>query len=456
MSWGLTNAFLPTAQVSFVDEKELASAPSFRPLIWVKVWKIQVPFFFKTFQRTASHLPVLPIPNTPPGKAIVLKWTGFDLKPKDFVGMTTFMSAKNVNEMNEALSRIGIPSWNFNFADDRGNIGYRAIGRIYRPDHKNAFAIPTRTLSEVETNSEFSHPLTPDEMPHLLNPTRGFIANGNNTHWPQNAPFSSGRAPYAGFRAFRIEELLKSTPQHDLESNRKIQCDVETMDARFLLPKLLSQLKKSADFSEQEKSALALLKSWDYQTPVECQACGIYRAWVNAIYSTEKLNIQSLYRILERTEQPDQQQRYPQFPQLQERINTAFVETVADLTHQGTQPFPKWGKIHLNFFRHLAGPQFEKTDPLGTSGDEFTVNPGTENDPEHPFEHTDGASQRLVVQMTSPPQVYAVLPGTNLDVPTTSLTQQDSPWLDWAQCRLVKKNFPVDWATVRSKTKLEL
>jgi acyl-homoserine lactone acylase PvdQ len=96
VSWGLTNAFLPAAKVTFVAEKELEQAKTFRPLIWVKVWKFKLPFFFKSYQRTATQLPVLPIPNIPEGKAVVLRWTGFDLTAKDFTGLLNFMRSKSV------------------------------------------------------------------------------------------------------------------------------------------------------------------------------------------------------------------------------------------------------------------------------------------------------------------------------------------------------------------------
>jgi penicillin amidase len=350
--------------------------------------------------------------------------------------------------MDGYLAQTGLPSWNFSFADDQGSIGYRATGRIFRPAQRNNFSILTQTLAEVENDPEFSAPLTSDEMPHLLNPDRGYIATANNNHWPLEAPLQSGRAPYTGFRAFRIEELLQATPQHDLESNRKIQCDVQAVDARFLVPQLITNLASAApfQFNEKETSALNLLKSWNFETDVQCVACGIYRAWVNILYTTQKLNSMSLFRTLNSNPSPE----------WKNQLVSAFQESVAQLTNKGKKPFPKWGELHLNYFRHLADPEFQKIAPIGTPGDEHTVNPGSENNKENPFEHTDGASQRLIVEMTSPPRVYSILPGTNVDLPAQDLNDPHSPWQDWAQCRMKKRNFPVDWTTLPAKTTFKL
>ncbi|MEO5969213.1 MAG: penicillin acylase family protein [Bdellovibrionia bacterium] len=448
VSWGLTNSFLPAAKVTFVAEKELEQAKTFRPLIWVKVWKFKIPFFFKSFQRTATQLPVLPIPNIPSGKAVVLRWTGFDLKAKDFAGLLGFMRSQNVREMDNYLAQTGVPSWNFNFADDQGSIGYRAIGRIFRPTKGNAFSVLDKTLAEVENNPEFSQPLTREEMPHVLNPDRGFVVTANNTHWPAGAPLSSGRAPKSAFRAFRIEELLKASPQHDLESNQKIQCDVQAVDARFILPKLLTTLAIVAPsgLSEKETSAIGLLKAWNFETDVNCVACGIFRSWVGTLYSTQKLDSASLYRMLNGNTTSE----------WKSKLVSTFQESIAQLTNKGKREFPKWGELHLNYFRHLADPEYAKVPPLGTPGDENTVNPGSGFTDENPFEHTDGASQRLLVEMTSPPTVYSILPGMNADLPVKDFSDPSSPWQDWAGCRMKKRNFPVDWSKLTSQTHLVL
>src|SRR5690606_23020017 len=134
---------------------------------------------------------------------------------------------------------------NIAFADTQGRIGFRATGRIPRRTAPPPFGIPT--VSPEET--VFRSFLTNDEVPHLLSPRRGWLATANNRHWPAGAGLIAGRGYSDGFRATRIEELINGTRKHDLASMRKIQCDVQAVDARYLLPDLLGALgnAKSAD-----------------------------------------------------------------------------------------------------------------------------------------------------------------------------------------------------------------
>lgn len=78
-------------------------------------------------------------------------------------------------------------------------------------------------------------------MPRLLEPARGWIATANQAHSAGDG-FAGAQSQWFG--AFRIEELLKSTKRADFESMKRIQCDVQAVDARFLLPRLLELLEK--------------------------------------------------------------------------------------------------------------------------------------------------------------------------------------------------------------------
>ena len=82
VSWGVTNSYLPVARLSMVSESELKDSKENRTWIWFKLWKFKLPYFFKTLRRTAGGLPILPLSDSY-GKAVVLRWTGFDFGPKD-------------------------------------------------------------------------------------------------------------------------------------------------------------------------------------------------------------------------------------------------------------------------------------------------------------------------------------------------------------------------------------
>jgi len=444
VSWGLTTSYLPASRAYFVPEEDLKEAKTVRPFIWVKVWKFKLPFFFKSIRVTPSGLPVLPIPGAPKNHAIVLQWTGFSLKPTDFLQIPKMISTRSVQEMDQVLASFYFPSWNFVFADVQGSIGYRAVGRIPRFDHNenvNQPGIETKRLSEVENNPEFLNPLSPDEMPHLINPKRSYIASANNLQWPDDGKFSLGTTQAPSFRSFRIEERLQKQPQN-LKSAQEIQCDLQAVDARFILPLLLSALPKS-DSSQTQSKALELLKAWDYETNLECKACAVFRYWINGIYTELGANPESLYRML-KDPSPT--------PELRKAVKDQFQKAIDTLTKKGSRDFPKWGAFHASLFRNPADPELfarqsnEKGVP--TPGDDHTVDVGLSFPNMDSLEQVVGASHRLIVEMSTPPQVYSALSGPNTDLETRNLTDPNSPWQKWSRCEFQKQNFPIDWNQV--------
>ena len=456
VSWGLTNSFLPAARISLVNEKELTKVDKIWPVIWVRLWKFKLPFFFKSFRRVTPQVPILPLPNSPSGQAYVLRWTGFDLSARDFEGLPDLMKAASAKEANAALSKIGVPSWNYVFADDRGQVGYRSVGRISRYSSPVSWGVPQETVEQVIHSDAFAHPLSAEEMPHILNPARGYVVTANNRQWMDDSVLSAGRAQHSSFRAFRIEELLSQNKRQGFEEIRTIQCDIQSVDARFILPKLLKVLvaDKPSLGDEMRLRAIEELKAWNYEADLECVACGIYRRWIDHLLEQESLDLTGLYRKLTRRASEDVLE-YKYEPLFQKSILDSFSAALEDLDGLEDDSFPKWGSIHLGFFSHLAGNQFFPVSPMGTPGDDHSVNPGTSNWKGDFFEHTDGASERLIVEMSQPPQVYSIVPGPNRDLKARDLADPESDRQKWLHCQYQKRNFPVDWTHVQSQTVIQ-
>jgi len=513
VSWGLTNSFVPVAKVTYVPVQDLTHAKAFRPWIWVRLWNLKLPFFFKSFQRTESGLPILPL-AAPDGTAIVLRWTGFDLSAKDISGLMEIEKIHNVIEADHLLSTIRVPSWNFVFADDNGHIGYRTNGRTPRYNKEPALGIGQESLSQLESSVAFSNPLTADEMPHVLNPKRGYVVTANNRQWPSNSRYSLGNAQSQGLRAFRIEELIRALGPGgsggqskkgglgsrsggqtggqigglDLASNQRIQCDIQAVDARFLLPKLLAVLDASRgsnqdsvhasghdsghdSISAMNQPAIQALRDWNFETDVNCKACALYRRWVERIYSDQTLNEVSLYKKLsEESGSPESpgsegSRRSSSSPGSQGSMGSpgfneknldfkksvlkAFEMALEDIGYSKTHQLPAWGSVHLNAFHHLAGNSYFEVKPISTPGDAQSVNPGNMEWNGQTFDHTAGASQRLIVEMSKPPKIYLVLAGSNMDDnERPDISKEGSDWNNWLNCKIRQQEFPVDWSKV--------
>ncbi|MBY0472413.1 penicillin acylase family protein [bacterium] len=452
VAWGPTNAYIDVADVFSVPESEVAGQKSIRPTIWFKLWgPIQIPFVFKTFTRTEEGWPVLPLSDSDvPWKekkhALVLRWTGFDLTAKDFEHFFDIMRASTVEDMSDRVSLVGIPSWNFVFADTQGHIGYRLVGRVPKRGSDN-YGVPSLTsLKQIPTWPLLNH----FELPHVTNPHRGFVVGANNRQWPSDSAFLGGRSYRTSLRAFRIEELLEKTPKHDLKSIQKIQCDQQAVDARFLLPLLTDAVKEKVakNGNSSELSALKELETWDLDTSTRCKACPIYRRWTHRIDLALGLEENALYRSLSN----------PHLPELVDSIYKEYVEAIADVGWVSRENSKTWGDLHVNFFRHLSTlPAFDVKDPLPTSGDENTVNPGSADwDAQNKrYEQESGASHRLIVEMSNPVKVYLTTTGLNQDLKERDLNKAGSPWSQWNKCEYMQLHFPLNWDQV-SLTKFSL
>lgn len=430
VAWGLTNAYINTAGAAFIKNMPAKELKTIWPLVWFKFGFLKLPFFFKSFERTINGFPVLPL-EIKDKRRLVLRWSGFYLKATDFSVLLKLKSVQNVEDANNVLSKINIPAWNYVFADYKGDIGYRVVGNAFKYTEKPPFGA---ALSDW---SEYIHPLflDPNERPHLLKPKlRDYIYTANHRHWPSDAAFHGGQAYTLSFRGFRIHELLKNQI-HDIESFKNIQCDSQAVDARFFVPLLLNFLKNELKTNQNNlvKKSYELLSAWDYQTNLDCVACGLYRRWIDLLNFEWKTTEQATYRILSKHNN-----------QLQKDILKTLNQALNDTN------FKPWGELHLNHFKHLSTQdgQKEKSDwqfapEISTIGDTFSVNPGTSkwNDERKIYDHYSGASMRMIIEMDkNKAKVFLSLPGKNKNydqVPNIN----DHQWQDWASCQYQEVEF---------------
>lgn len=479
VSWGLTNSFLPVAKIALVPESELAHVPETRPWIWFKFAGFRVPFFFKTFKKTQEGLPILPVPG-PAGSALVLHWTGFDLKPDDLMGFYGLMKVKSVKEADHQLGRAGVPSWNFVFADVNGGIGYRTVGRTPRlPKIRAKAQVPHPVSQEVSSEAQgiqdsftdlelkeaFGNPLSADEMPHLLRPKRNFVVTANNKQWPDDSIWNGGKAQLAGFRGFRIEELIQDRPKHNLESIRKIQCDIQAVDARFLLPHLMKWMEADGSarkITTVDRKGFQLLKAWNYETDVDCTVCGLYRRWIDHLLDATQLTIRELYQIVQHSPEKyvgsaPEEGRTADHHSFSDWIWLSFRDAQQDVQLTEDTVPQVWGKFHASYFDHLGGVDLFSRDrvvnSVPTPGDSFSVNLADADWDGKVLRNAAGPSERLIVEMSKPPKVYMVLAGPNQDLPAPDFSQPASPWQKWVRCEQQQLSYPFNWVERSQKVR---
>ncbi len=415
VAWGLTNSYLSVGRAQAIPAEQIdPGRERVRPVLAFRIGGLVLPFFFRTSDWTTlpggARRPLLPI-QAPAGQEWVLHWSGLDLTGKRIEAFLELMEVGSVDAMDEVLSRVELPAFNFVFADTRGKIAYRAFGRV-----PNWGGDPTESVPE-------------ERMPQLKNPARGWIATANNRHFQDDARQAPlGHAYATSLRANRIHELLQARPRHDLDSIRRAQCDVEVVDARFALPQLAERLGHPLEAVGQ--------------ATLDCVRCGHYRSWMEALLREFDGSFSYFYRVISGMEQRED---WSANEEIEKALEMARKDEERD-----RKP---WGELHRAPFDRLSGaiPSGPR-EALPTPGDEHTVNPGSlrANEPgaAYPWRHTAGASQRLVVELTSPPRIHKILAGPNDGSASDDLLAEGGAYRAWRDCELKEQKFPLDWTQV--------
>ena len=115
-----------------------------------------------------------------------------------------------------------------------------------------------------------------EELPEVTDPECGYVITANNRIVGDEYPHHITSDWLDGFRAKRIEEMLKATEKHDLESFEAIQND------NFSLPgvEAAARLSRLHPRGQRERSAIERLRSWDGCLDPETIAGTIYQAFL--------------------------------------------------------------------------------------------------------------------------------------------------------------------------------
>ncbi len=436
VAWGLTNGYSNSADLVIIREnadhtfnigKKKYKIEKFTPVVWVKVEAFYLPIFWKSFERSEIG-PILPFKG-PKGEKLLLRWTGYHIATAPLKTSLQMLSVSSAKELDEVLKGWTLPNWNYVFADDKGNIGYRQVGLIAK-----RLAGRRGFLDPKNPKERWQGFLSPDEMPHLFNPKRGFIATANNRAFPSNYPFFLGYAYTVAHRAHRIEELIAQLKPHTLQTMQKIQLDTLSPDAVILLPHLLAILDK-IDLSKESpafKEALSILKRWKKTSHRHEVAPTIFRVWYNfldkELFLKDKITPGTIgiFRVLTGKIRSGSSKKLPEI------IRETLQKTIAKLTEDLGKDLKKWrwGRYHKMHFQFLLQPYPHwQPKPQPKDGDDASVNPAACWG-KGPFEVKVGASYRLVVELSQPIRSFGVLAGKITDKNPTQLSRDQKLWLD--------------------------
>jgi penicillin amidase len=336
--------------------------------------------------KFTRHGPVL-WEDTATHRALSLRWVGAEPGTAGYMASLTLDRVQNWREFEEAMKRWKLPTHNIVYADVEGNIGEHSVGLApIRKNFTGTMPVPG------DAGYEWSGWIPVPELPHELNPARGFVVTANQRMTPENFPYNVGYEWVEPYRANRVKEVLSQTAnsghKFTREDMERLQADVTSLPARELLQLLASAARNSDDPAAQ------MLLRWNAALDRESPAAAVYELWQTEIekqmlhhlapenaWKTLQRNL-SLTVILNSLEHPDQETfgAQPQAARDQLLLDTlkTAVEKLKSL--QGSEPsYWSWGRLHTVTFHHplellIDAKPLLDIGPLPRPGDSYTVN----------------------------------------------------------------------------------
>ncbi len=259
-----------------------------------------------------------------PVAAVSVQYTGFSAT-RELDTFRLWNESRNLRNFQRGLQFFDFGSQNWVYADVYGNMAYFASAEMpIRKDLQAGRPAPGTiegvfppgvpippwflrdgTSGEHEWLGKQNHYpgqaipyeiLAPDEMPHTINPPKGYFVNANNDpagttldNNPLNQLRKGGQGIYylnpsyaGGFRAgtitLRLRETLRDKGEASLEDMQRIQADVTLLDARYFVPLILQAWERAsadgagealADSADDDRlrEAVGRLADWDFSTP---------------------------------------------------------------------------------------------------------------------------------------------------------------------------------------------
>lgn len=223
--------------------------------------------------RFTRHGPVV---QEAAGKAYSVRnvWTEPGGAP--YLASLGVMRARDWDSYRHALKGWGTPSLNHLYADTAGTIGWQTVGTApIRPNWNGLVPMPG------DGRYEWQGQLTLDQLPHAVNPARGFLATANENNIPEGwDPIAQEMIGYEwsdASRAERIHAVLDADTAHSLEAAGRLQNDVWSASAARMVA-VLAQARIGA----AGEAAAGILRDWDCVLTADSAPGLLHEVWMTS------------------------------------------------------------------------------------------------------------------------------------------------------------------------------
>jgi acyl-homoserine-lactone acylase len=190
--------------------------------------------------------------------------------------------ATNRDEWLAAMRLQALPSINYIYADEKGNIGYVYNGLFpVRAEGRDWTQVQPGDRSDLVWQGYLPF----DRVPQVWNPHSGYVFNSNNTPFEatgtEDALKPGDFSPTMGIqtdmtnRAYRAQETFGADAAITGEAFRAYKFDITYSDRSDLAREIAEVIKVDPGSDHDLGSAQALLKNWDRRTNVSSRATAL-------------------------------------------------------------------------------------------------------------------------------------------------------------------------------------
>jgi len=202
---------------------------------------------------------------------LALRWITLDAATA-FAGMYRLDQVNSGPDLVRELAGHTSPASNLVWADRHGSIGYKLIGRLPR----RRGGCPDLPKPGWGGDFEWEGTIPYEELPEVIDPASGFLITANNRIVGDSYPHHITSDWLDGFRAARIEQMLRAKEKHDLDDFAEMQSDTLSLPG-LEVARRLGRLRPAA---QRESSAIERLRSWDGRLDPDTIAGTIYQAFL--------------------------------------------------------------------------------------------------------------------------------------------------------------------------------
>lgn len=349
-----------------------------------------------------------------PNQVMSLAWSALAADDRTADALAGLNGTRGWDDFLAAMRHFHSPLQNVIYADVEGTIGLVVPGRV----PQRAGGDGRRPVPGWSGAYDWNGSLAFERLPQTRDPADGSLVAANNRIADDGDDRLINRDWRNPYRAARIETLLAELDKASLEDNRRIQLDIRSMAAEWLLDRFLALAEEAGS----RNGALERLAAWDREMDRRRPEPLIFAAWLDAVNRAllaDELgpemadfavpNPVLIDKILSEGQAWCDDVTTAATETCAARVADALAQALSDLreTYGEDSGAWRWGEAHR---ARLAHPLFDRIPvlrhlvgrPLGTDGGTITVNRGGApfgGPYERRFEHVHGPGLRALYDL---------------------------------------------------------